>query len=553
MKKISTFIFLLSLATISGQDISSNVSEIANLLQDVQAKKKVMKQSIEQTDPSVIKITVEETSTKGKVVTKTYEFSPFDIDANTIRATPNKDQIVVQLQVKSRQKMVKCINNNNTSYVNKLAVYATDIKNGRALEEKFKNLVPIAKKIIENRLKLSSYDDYKDWISNNIGDVILEKKQINQVFKIQPEYYGSVIFEQEVSTSKKTINNSYKFNLVSINPRSVEFDVVNELFNVVLAADDKLIKHSVDGTHKNFTNKIKIGFQKIEKARDFQKAIKELIGLSKEKFNKSLSKTTSISQGIKKINSLTKNIAVNDFSINQNLDESYVVNFSQAIEKNGKHTDAVYSFNFVDINKKNIKVDTDKHSFLLVLKTLSLNKYIKVIKNQEQGNYSNSIKIYTPDIESTLVVKATLEDIIGLFDAKNEIKNISSNKLELTTSIISKVKNVTINDKSFEQDFSIDDEGLLKFKKIEITKKASKEHLYECYLPDLNPSNVKFKTSGKNVRVELKTNKLEKIIKYYVEGEIKKYQNTISIEVSDIENARELVKLYTKLIELNQK
>jgi hypothetical protein len=79
--------------------------------------------------------------------------------------------------------------------------------------------------------------------------------------------------------------------------------------------------------------------------------------------------------------------------------------------------------------------------------------------------------------------------------------------------------------------------------------KKSEETIQEFSLKDINPKNCKIEVKGKHVIAELNTNHLEKIVKTYVDGEIKPYLYKVEIESSNIESARQMVELVKNLID----
>ncbi len=106
--------------------------------------------------------------------------------------------------------------------------------------------------------------------------------------------------------------------------------------------------------------------------------------------------------------------------------------------------------------------------------------------------------------------------------------------------------------KSFEQVLElgeINDDNLLKFTSTYSTEKSSKESIYEFNLSDLNSENINLETKGKKVFVKLNTNYGEKIIKVYLEGEIKNYESTLTIHANTVENARSIRDLFKLLVE----
>ena len=553
MKKVYLLLLLMYSSFVFSQDFDTAVEQVSNALSDVQTAKKEFKQSIEVVKPGVVRIHLEEIPVKGDTKIKEFVFSPYDIDKHTIRAIAKGDKISVQLLASKNQKMIRqTIDNEKVSYINKFYVLANDIKNGRELANQLKALIPITKKIIDNRLSLTTYDDYKTWLQDNIGNVELSKKQIEQTFEVKDDYYGSITFKKEISDGKKTIHNTFNLNVLTIEPRLIGFKVEGGIFNVVLKAKKSLINHLIDEKHKNFVKDFKVAFSDIEKARDFKKVMKDFIPISKEKFKQSIPTISGLQQGYELLNQNNASMENGKYSVTQNFEGKCVVNFEQTLNDGKKDLVTQYKFNLVDINSNKLELNNEKGFYTIKLITLNNKKFIKNFKNNELQSYRNNLMIYVPDIEKALINKVVLKKMIEICKKQNEEKQIASDSKTLKDFIKDNIKNVEIGNYQFEQKFEFGDENSATFKQTKISKSKSDEYLYEFYLNDINPKTVTFKTSGKSVYVEAKTNNMEKSIKFYKNGKIGKYQNNLKIEASDIENARNISRYLKKLFKISQ-
>ena len=554
MKKLFSTLMIIIAFVAQAQNFENLVSDISSSLQNVQAAKKEFKQSIEVVKPGVVSLHLEIVPEKGDTKTKDYVFSPYDLDKNTIRASAKGDVISVQLLTKNGQKMIRqTLDNEKVSYVNKIYVQATDMKNGKELAEKLKKLIPVAKKIIDARLNLNSYDDYKNWLENNTGEVNLPNKQINQSIEIPDEVYGKTIINQEVTDSKKTIKHTYKFNALSLQSRTIGLKVSGDIFYVVLKAKKPLIKHLVDEQHKNFVKEVKVAFSDIEKARDFKKVMQEFIPIAKKKFMSSLPKISNIKEALHIINQNIENLQGKDIQITQTLSGNCVMEVEQNIQgKKNEHT-YKYKFNLADINPNALEIATEKGLYVLKIKTVSGNKFIQPHKDGELNSYTNNIKIYNSGIETALTTQQLFKNMIDKCKQKMENQKVPSSENELKDKLSDHIRTVETGDKTYEQQIEFGDENSVKYTRNETGKKSTTEYLYEFYLQNINPNAIKFRTSGKNVYVELKTNGMEKAVKYYKDGKIGKYQNTIKIYATGIENARNLTNFLKKLTEIYQK
>ena len=113
------------------------------------------------------------------------------------------------------------------------------------------------------------------------------------------------------------------------------------------------------------------------------------------------------------------------------------------------------------------------------------------------------------------------------------------------------MQKVKIGDDTYDVFIELDDLNTknLKFTSIFSNLKKSSETIQEFSLSDINPKNCSIQIKGKHVIAELNTKHLEKVVKTYVDGQIKPYQYKISIEAKGIEEARDIISIFKTLAE----
>ncbi len=553
MKNILRILILLTgIFSAQAQQFETAVQALNDAITNVNGSKKEINQSVETTQPGVMKITIEEVLSNGKSNTKSYEFNPADIDPHTVKTITKKDVITVQLLSNQKQKLIKqTIDNERVSYINKFVIYAEDIDNGRDLVEKIKATIEPAKKIIEARLNLKGYNDRLDWLVENIGNVTGDKKEISQQLEVKSDYEGSVRLNRTINTGKTTKEYVYEFNLSTLDPNRILFKVEGAFFNLSIETKrkNKTIKVSLNGEQKNYTDKFTLTCKNIEQARDIQKVLKEIIPLAEKKLKNSIKPISNISQGVDILNNLIGTIESNETSITQNIDGNCVQTFDQQNVTGKKTTHDIYTYNLIDLNKNKVNYSSKGRFIIIELSTKAKNKFIKHINNDVLKSYTDKFKIYFSKVEDAIVAQKILIKMIEL--SANEKENIftKSSKPVMIEKLQNIVGEVSLGDKTYQQQLSFEENGkVLKFTNTVVSKKSSKEKLYEVNLSDLKAKSVKMNTSGKDVSVIVKTVHFEKIIKYYENGNIKPYQNTITIHASGIENAREIANLLRAII-----
>ena len=546
MKKLFiSYLLFTSVIGANAQNFDTVFQDISGQLQTVQSGKKEYQQSIENPEPGVVSLHIDEVDSKGKTIANVYEFNLADIDPNTVRSTAKRDVITVNLTTNKKQKLIKkTVDDEKISYTYNFTLYATDPDNGRSLAEALKKAIPIARKILDNRLALNGYSDRLDWLKEHIGNVDLIKKQISQELTENTDYPGAIALHKNIASGKKEKDINYSFNLAYLNPKQIDFYVSGDTFGLKIATKhgEKLIKVTENNEQKSYTNKFNIATKNVEEARDMQKVLTDIIPLAKQKLDAALPKVSNVQKGYDILNGLIEKVTINDQEYTQNMSGDCVVNFEQTINGSKKSYNDVYEFNLVDLNKNQIKPKTKGKVIVVELKTKSNQKYIKYTRDNEVKNYKSGIQIYVPGAEQAVIVQKVLQDMTGICQAKFDPKKQKPLNFNAANQLLQdNLKNFNLGDTSFEQTVEfLNDHKSIKYQNVITGKKSSKELLYEVNLSDLNPKSVKIKVSGKKINVEISTNHMEKLIKYYKDGKIQSYLNKIQFPAPDIETARKI-------------
>lgn len=551
MAKKLTILFSLFLCVYaSAQTSSSIVNQLSSELQVVENIKTKISQTVKEIQPGLLQLEMTFTNIKdGKSVVESYEFNMADIDLNTIRSFTNKDVIQVQLLAAKKQKVIKkTTDNTKVKFEEEVFVYAKNIDNGRNLVDIFKSLVPVSIDIVEKRLSLKTFQDHIDWLVNNVKTVTLENKQFVQKITQNSKYASKLEFSVDEVANQKSVNTTYVFNLANINLNSVFAEVKGDFIEVNLDTKRKLktVKTLVATEQKDYKNNLSIYCESIEKSRDLQKVLKGIIALAEDKIENAVPKIKNVSEGLANINDYIKTVTVNNVAYNQSISGDCVATINLKESTPSKTTDESFTLNFKDLAKNLVKYDTSGKNVYVEIQTKGGKNFLKHVVNQEQKNYDKSVRFEFSEVEDAIISAKLFETIIEKCEAAET--KLAGTKKDLLNQVKSTIKKVTINTLTYEQSLEIQDDNILLFKSTEVTPKSSKSKVYEFNMKDINPANLNFNTSGTTVFVTLNTNYSEKIIKYYEDGAIKNYQNTIDIQATDIEEARLISDLFKKIL-----
>ena len=559
-KKVLLINALLVSISFFSQEVKFNsvLKNIASELKTVQNSKSTFNQSIISENPGVVLLKSTETTTKGKSEEILYQLNLSDIDINTIRPVTSKDVIMVQMIVKNNQKMIKqTIDNEKIRYENKAYILAHNIDNARILTDYLKEIIPISNEITENRLSLDNYEDRLNWLVKNVVNVSIIDVNYNQKLSLSTDVPGNVTIDNTSIKNKSSETQRLQFNLSNINPNTIFFKSKGSEFILSLETKRKLktIKLFENQEQKNYINGFDIICNDVENARDLQRVFKEIIPLAQKEFDNSFPKILGLEQGIEIINKKIETITTDKTTTQQSFSKNSVTTFSKKEIDAKRQKEFTFNFNFIDINKDDIEVDIKGTEVLLLLKTKSKNKFIKEVENNELQNYTNEIEIVCNSIEDAYIIKNIFTDIVGLSEKTKEETYRFSNLTKGVEVLKKNIFGVNIDKYTYEQNIELienSENKILKFTSVKVSDKKSEENIQEFNLSDINAKSLEIDVSGKKVMVNFTTNYQEKIIKTYIDGEIKSYTNEVTIFCSDIENARNIKNVISSLIAVNQ-
>ena len=176
--------------------------------------------------------------------------------------------------------------------------------------------------------------------------------------------------------------------------------------------------------------------------------------------------------------------------------------------------------------------------------------FIKKTENGELQNYTDELKIHFNTIEDAIVGATALNSLATIYEEKLDGNSYSHNSVTTAVDALKKIlQKVKIGEDSYDLFLELTDaeNQVVTLTTVFSNLKKSMESKYEFSVKDINPKNCKIVVKGKHVLAELNTHHLEKIIKTYVDGDIKPYQHKVAIEAQGIEEARQIVGIFKNI------
>lgn len=289
----------------------------------------------------------------------------------------------------------------------------------------------------------------------------------------------------------------------------------------------------------------------MEDARDLKTVLALAIPLAQEKVKKALPEYKTQQQALQAIAKLVENIKDGDKQLEQTFTPACVASF-QRVEQSPKSTTKLeYQFNLLDLNETVLEYEVSGSNMYVELLTKDKTKLVKYQKGDEISAYESDFRIYTSNVEVARRLKHALASAITACRSSHSFpfKGLTAkDKLQWISTTIGEVN---LEGKSFQQKLELPDPSdlkKLKFTRVEADSKKSTEEVFEFNLTDIDPRSVNYSVKGKWLSLVIETNHKNKIIKYYQNGEIKPYTNTIELKVNDVEKARNLIAAFSRAI-----
>jgi hypothetical protein len=384
---------------------------------DVSINNVSIQQLLSKDDLKIGKLNLEATtSTEKSTKTNKYEFNLADINVNSVNFEIKGTVFSIVFEVKGKQKFVKCYKDNiQVNYAYKVAIVANSIENASDLRYVIGLIIPEAENTLKSSMpNITSLNQATELLSKNVINTVIDNLTINQ--SIENTCITSLnVLEDD---TKKRLDTKYIFNLSDFNHNTLNYKISGKklYLNLQTKGANKLIKVIENDIQKNYINKLEILCHDYENARLLMHVLKKAIPLCEEnimrivpenglssKINWLIENTVEVPFKGKTYNQVLESAADDDNKIRLTLNE--------ITEK--KNTEFIYEFNLSDINPNSVKYNVSGIELSVNLVTNFNTKVIKVYKNGEIQNYSNTVSIYVPNIESARNFKLALTECIN--------------------------------------------------------------------------------------------------------------------------------------------
>lgn len=491
---------------------------------------------------------VKKTDQKGVSTEGKYEFNILDINKKELAVKISGTQLSVSIEINGNNRYIKYTKNNDQeSFDNSLEVIADDIDQARNIIAAFSTAIEKSKPMIPD---FSSLQIALDYITKNITDLTLEKKNLNQKINFTPGNGTKSIFTYAEPDSKgKLIEQRFEFYLNDIDDNSLNFKVSGGKITIIPVSKDntKFIKYYKDNTQQDFQDEINILTSDIEISREIVEAFKAAI-------KKSQTEPATWKNIDDALAYLTKNISGETIG-----SETYKLNFSSItpdplnvrymVDKtDAKATSVKQSFEFYPymLDPGSVKISSSGKYLSVGASVSNKKSYVKVFKDDVQQSYGDDISLMSFDARQARDIADAIKYILSNVKSKNKVWNDKQSSIKFITENVGDLKSGT---KEIKQKIEYSDPCKISFTASSTDDKGKTlDEIYEFALTDINKQLVDFKISGKNVLITLTCKNKEKLVKAYKNGEQQAWGTNVTIEATDIETAKNISEAFKAAI-----
>lgn len=518
---------------------------------EVTTASKTFKQEILSPAPASIRYNFTEVDQKGGMTSFASEFNLADLDPYAVRSETQKDIIWVVLSVRNKQKLAKMYKNNEVqAYDETVRIHARNIDNAREMVDIVKKAIPLAERIVTNRLKLTDYNEMVAWIIANVKDVSLGTKSVNQRLA-KGDYIGSLRLVSIQSDGKSSHEEDFEFNLADINPNAITFKIHGNQFalNLEMTQRLKTVFLKKDGENKPFQNEIDIETNNVDEARDLKTVLSLVVPLAISKVNADMPPINSESDGLKFLSGQLKDIKLGTKLITQAIGPKCLTTYTQVTQDPGSSEKGVYDFNWMDLNPNAYRIEVAGEKMYIDVATAEKKKVIKYTKNEKLDGFNSEARFYAENMESARRMKYAMDKVVDY--CKKSYHEPFQGDLKSTVSYLQKtVGEVSMEGLSIKQVLEPLGEGnKIKLTKITVKGNAGSEEIYEFNLSDISPTSVTYGMEGKTLLVEFESNFKNKIFNYYKDGKIQPYVFKIDLAMPEAETARNVINALRSSVE----
>lgn len=524
----------------NAQTLEEVLQELEESLQEVSDDKvtHIQTLSFDAGAPYKIAFTVKDIALKGgKEKTSRYELNLADVDDKSIKRITTTKMMGVSVRLPRSAKEIKYLAEGRSQrYVGELKIFARDSENLDVLERLLKEAVELAKPLWLESLPpdFETVAEALGWINERLGKVSVGDDVFVQSIT-QGRREDLVRMEVDVRTSKGSAKEIYQFSLADLLENQVAYKIQSN--QVMLEGKTRqninLIHVERDGIQQNYASIIQLYFAEIDEAKRMVNAWKQLVVLAEKSLAQVTRSPGSLEEAWEWLGRYIQPVNNGNQLIAQKIRGDCAATFEQNTSDDKKQEQVTYTFDFGDFDERKTALMIKGIRIYITIKTLKDFNYVQTLKDGLPGNYTNSLSIEIPDVETARFLEPCLQYIIQSCESQAAV--LARDFEWMASRMAAYSEDVNVSRSLTRQEAGNDCKFFLNV--ITQGRKGLSEELYEFNLKDIDPMQIDLKVKGAVVMLEIVTRGKQKLINYTRDGK-PIFVDQLSIPVAGIQNGK---------------
>jgi len=391
------------------------------------------------------------------------------------------------------------------------------------------------------------------------------KTELQEVQGKSNIYGQSIIWEEDnpvkceiistvINKKGKEVEHRYLLNLRNIDKNTIRTKNEKDVMKLSLIMDSrqKLIRYFKQGEQNNYKDKLELYAIDADNARELESLFENAVAEAQEIKPKDLPETFE-----KQINWLMENVkgveigeTVYDQSLSQ--DEEIATLLAYNLTKQGKKAkEEKHLFNLADLKENQVRLKVKGKTVSVEMPTNRKLKFVQQSVDGKVEKYLNKLAFYVeePDLGKQLV--DVLKRLIPQSEEMEKERLPQINSLEDGMKMLGEtISDLDLSGKKEEQ--SIEAACVCNFNRNTTTEKGkSTAQRWLFNLADFNEQRTEIKVSKDHIAIELTTDK-SKLVQVFKDDEQQSFSKEVKILAKDVENAKQLMNILPKLIQMCQ-
>jgi hypothetical protein len=195
-----------------------------------------------------------------------------DLHPNTVELEISSREIIVGAGTAQKANLIETQRTGETaaSYTDDFEIPAGSIESARMIQHLLPQLIALCPQQVQ--------PETFDWLTGALGDMpSLKERYVVSLKRAEADKECSWVLTATTISEKKSVEDVYEFDLDRLDPKGVKFEAKGKNIGLVLPMrfGEKVVKHYKAGK-QDFTNKIEIPLDSIEKAKKAAKTVQDL-------------------------------------------------------------------------------------------------------------------------------------------------------------------------------------------------------------------------------------------------------------------------------------